>query len=151
LSDSCVFILLFSCKSMINVPSTISYDFVNPEGINQVHVGDFQKIELFDNDYLLVMPAFFRKFNELNNSLIVTVRLPKKFGLTKHVSVRSKNFGDVPAIKTETASWPSEFDEVFFIKKINSVQSQVELDAITNDTIEVKIGDNTSFLFSLNH
>lgn len=71
---------LFSCKSMIGVPSIISYDLLTSDEIGQVHIGDFQKMKLNENDSIMIMPAFFRKYNELNNSLIVIVRLPKKFG-----------------------------------------------------------------------
>jgi len=140
---------LFSCKSMIGVPSIISYDLLTSDEIGQVHIGDFQKMKLNENDSIMIMPAFFRKYNELNNSLIVIVRLPKKFGWTKKVSVHSKNFGEVLPIKNKTAIWPPGFDEVFFTKKVNSVLSQEQFNRISNDTIEVKIAGNINFLFAL--
>jgi len=75
-----VFFGLASCKSLKHNDKVINYHYVGPRSDVSV-IGDFQEFILFQNHKINIMPAYFREFGSLRNSLIVRIQLEKKFGL----------------------------------------------------------------------
>lgn len=141
-----VFICLASCKSLKHNDKVINYHYVGP-GSDVSVIGDFQEFLLFQNHKIRIMPAYFREFGSLKNSLIVRIQLEKKFGLKSQGIVVSKTFDSLCETKHEWSKKNDATDDIIYSTSLKNMDLLKRKEAILNDTITIKIG-HKQFLFT---
>ena len=134
-----IVILFVSCKSLVHNDNIISYQYIG-EKSNLNIIGDFQEIPFSKGDKIRIMPAYFREYGSLENSIVVNIGVDKKYAFMHLGAVVSKEFGP---LKKTPREWPrksSDFDNVVFSKPLKEMDLLKRKQRILKDTITVKFG-----------
>lgn len=126
---------------MINNDRIISYELVSPKNSFIEVIGDFQKIALTKEDFISVMPAYFRNYGSLENELLVRITINKKYSFESFSSVTSKEFGSFKSINHEWLKKNNDYDALLYTVNLQEVDVVERKNRILRDTINIKIGD----------
>lgn len=129
------------CKALSSNDRIIPYKLISPkESLIKIE-GDFQKLRFFENDFINVMPAYYRDYGGLQTFLIVRIQVNKKYSFKNYGNVVSKKFGELKLGEHKWVVEKGEMSSVIYHKDLKNMNPIERKNKILNDTIELKIGD----------
>lgn len=132
-------ISFLSCKSLVHNDRVISYNYIGEKSNLQI-VGDSQELAFTSNDKIRIMPAYFREYGSLKNSIVVRIRIDKKYAFRNLGSVLSKEFGALKITPHEWIRKNESFDDIIFSKSLKEIDLMERKQRILKDTLTVKLG-----------
>lgn len=134
------FLLFFlACKTLNQNPRLISYELVN--GVEMIKKnGDFQEIVNNNGFTFQIMPAFFRNYGSLSESLVVRLNIDKKYSFLNFGNVTSKEFGELKNVNHEWLPISGKIDNLLFTASLASIEPLTRIEKIKRDTVIVTIG-----------
>ena len=137
----CFLIILPSCKSMMYNDSIISYEFISPKESFIKIIGDFQEVSFIENEWLRVMPAYFREYSKFQNVLIVGVSAKNKFGLDKIIEISSEEFGKLNLETIRDIGNDKQYKYFIYQISLKDIDPEERKNRLLNDVITLKLGD----------
>ncbi|RNC92353.1 MAG: hypothetical protein ED555_04480 [Allomuricauda sp.] len=121
--------------------SIIGYDHIDSLGSTAKIIGDSQQISFLNDDFIRIMPAYFRNFGNQSQVLIVRLYVDKKFGFRAIGKVESKEFGQFKIMKHEWVKNHQTIDDLLYAISLKEIDMVNRKPKILRDTITVTFGE----------
>ncbi|MGB5377503.1 hypothetical protein [Muriicola sp.] len=133
--------LVISCKSFRYDDRMIAFDFLNVNNKEVRLSGDFDEIELIDDDKIYIMCGYFRDWEIYPRSIITTIVVKKKYAFQTYGSVTSKEFGVIPLTTHNLRERNGYGVEIQYVMSLAEMDMEERKNRVLNDTIEIKLGE----------
>ncbi|WP_188370259.1 hypothetical protein [Muriicola marianensis] len=142
-----ILLTAISCKSFRFDDGRIVYRYTDSNNYIPRILGDFDVVNLIENDTILISCGYFRDRVKSPRSLSVILWLNKKYAFETYGKVISKEFGPIPLSEENSGRESNNRKEYFHFLSLENMDMAERKSRILRDTISINFG-NRSFKYA---